>query len=235
MDKKEIRSMSLAARNNMPAEEKKLYDERLRKLLFDSLPYRKCENLLCYVSFNSEIDTHEIIRHSLALGKRVYLPKVLGSQMHFYRINSLEGLVPSKFGVPEPIADDKLKFYADNLRGLSESRDEIRNDLSDDFSENNSKAIFEDINNVRNRPDEVDSIPVNLMLLPGLAFDCRGNRIGYGAGYYDRYLQLHRASAFYKIALAYDFQLFDSIEAHEHDIAVDMIITPTRTIITGKR
>lgn len=74
----------------------------------------------------------------------------------------------------------------------------------------------------------------NLMLLPGLAFDFFGNRIGYGGGYYDRYLQAHRHTGFYLIALAYDFQLLDSIEAQEHDAAADMIITPTRTIITKK-
>lgn len=82
-------------------------------------------------------------------------------------------------------------------------------------------------------PDESHKIPwiqgdgsqSLIMLMPGLAFDRRGNRIGYGAGYYDRYLTTHRATGFIKVALAYDFQLLDQIEGDSYDIPVDYIIT----------
>jgi 5-formyltetrahydrofolate cyclo-ligase len=70
----------------------------------------------------------------------------------------------------------------------------------------------------------------NLMILPGLAFDPAGNRIGYGAGYYDRYLDSNRNIGFYKVALAYDFQVMDRIEAEEYDIKADLIITPSRIL-----
>jgi 5-formyltetrahydrofolate cyclo-ligase len=69
-----------------------------------------------------------------------------------------------------------------------------------------------------------------LMLLPGLAFDLGGNRIGYGAGYYDRYLSKHQKDHFLKVALAYDFQVYDHLEADEFDIRADLILTPTRLI-----
>jgi 5-formyltetrahydrofolate cyclo-ligase len=69
-----------------------------------------------------------------------------------------------------------------------------------------------------------------LMLLPGLAFDYSGNRIGYGAGYYDRYQNKHITDQFVKVALAYDFQILDGIPASEYDRKADMIITPTRII-----
>ncbi len=68
----------------------------------------------------------------------------------------------------------------------------------------------------------------NLMLLPGLAFDPSGNRIGYGAGYYDKYLLLYGEDTFNKIALAYDFQVMDGIPAEEFDIRADAIITPVK-------
>lgn len=73
-----------------------------------------------------------------------------------------------------------------------------------------------------------------LMLLPGLAFDLSGNRVGYGAGYYDRFLSGHGADRFIKIALAYDFQVVPSICSMEHDIKADIIITPQRKIICRK-
>ncbi|HHV11450.1 MAG TPA: 5-formyltetrahydrofolate cyclo-ligase [Clostridiales bacterium] len=68
----------------------------------------------------------------------------------------------------------------------------------------------------------------NLMILPGLAFDPSGNRIGYGAGYYDRYLLLQGEDLFNKIALAYDFQVLDLVPAEEFDIRADVIITPVK-------
>lgn len=71
----------------------------------------------------------------------------------------------------------------------------------------------------------------NLMLLPGLAFDLQGSRIGYGAGYYDKYLALYEKKHFYKIALAYELQLVDKINALEFDIRADAILTPSRLIL----
>ena len=68
------------------------------------------------------------------------------------------------------------------------------------------------------------------MLLPGLAFDPEGNRIGYGAGYYDRYLAKYPKDYFLKIALAYDFQILKQIKGNEHDVKADMIITPNQII-----
>jgi 5-formyltetrahydrofolate cyclo-ligase len=68
----------------------------------------------------------------------------------------------------------------------------------------------------------------SLMILPGLAFDPLGNRIGYGAGYYDRYLNEKKSDHFIKIAIAYDFQIVEKIEVMDHDVRADIILTPTR-------
>ena len=62
-----------------------------------------------------------------------------------------------------------------------------------------------------------------LVLMPGLAFDREGHRVGYGGGYYDRYLSTHPGHT--KVALCYGFQLLDAIEAEEHDIPADLVIT----------
>jgi len=71
-----------------------------------------------------------------------------------------------------------------------------------------------------------------LMILPGSAFDRQGNRIGYGKGFYDRYIK--NSPAMNKMGLAFDFQVIDAIPAEPFDIPVDMIITNKETIIKGK-
>lgn len=65
-----------------------------------------------------------------------------------------------------------------------------------------------------------------LMLTPGLAFDRNFNRIGYGKGYYDKFLDRNMCEKFFKVALCYEFQLVDEIECEEHDEKVQVIITP---------
>ncbi len=64
-----------------------------------------------------------------------------------------------------------------------------------------------------------------LIIMPGLAFDREFNRIGYGGGYYDRYLDRIKGCTFTKVAFAYEFQMVDRIEADDYDYKVDVIIT----------
>lgn len=72
-----------------------------------------------------------------------------------------------------------------------------------------------------------------LMLLPGLAFDYEGNRIGYGAGYYDRYLAGLPENYFLKIGICYDFQLLEQLPAGELDVRADLVITPAGSFRVG--
>ena len=61
-----------------------------------------------------------------------------------------------------------------------------------------------------------------VVLMPGVAFDRNGNRIGYGKGYYDKYFSKYPES--YKIALAFSMQIVDKIPADEFDIKADCVI-----------
>lgn len=77
-------------------------------------------------------------------------------------------------------------------------------------------------------PEPVDDMPKAcdesaLVIVPGLVFDHRGYRIGYGGGYYDRFLsqEPHHPT----IALCYDFQLCSGFEPEPHDIPVDMVFS----------
>ena len=64
--------------------------------------------------------------------------------------------------------------------------------------------------------------PTALVLMPGLAFDAEGHRIGYGGGFYDRFLA--REPGHPTVALCYDFQMLPKLETEEFDIPVDCVL-----------
>jgi len=71
-------------------------------------------------------------------------------------------------------------------------------------------------------------------LIPGVAFDPAGRRLGYGLGYYDRALE-NASSESLLVGLAFEVQIVDEVPVTEQDIPVDMIITEQRVIKTSAR
>ncbi|MEI8288445.1 MAG: 5-formyltetrahydrofolate cyclo-ligase [Verrucomicrobiota bacterium] len=67
----------------------------------------------------------------------------------------------------------------------------------------------------------------DLVLVPGMAFDLYGNRLGRGQGFYDRLLS---AATGIKCGVAHDFQLLETIPAEPHDAKVNFIFTPSRCV-----
>ncbi len=65
---------------------------------------------------------------------------------------------------------------------------------------------------------------LDLVMVPGVAFDRNGGRTGHGKGYYDKLLQHARLDA-PLIALSFECQLFDKIPAESHDIFMDKVVT----------
>ena len=94
------------------------------------------------------------------------------------------------------------------------------------------KFIFmEDLSKVEkgyaNIPEPIADGPVAddetaLVLMPGLAFDPQGHRIGYGGGFYDKFLSKEPNHP--TLALCYEFQMLPHLETEEHDIPVDYVI-----------
>ena len=77
--------------------------------------------------------------------------------------------------------------------------------------------------------DTADIAEIELIVVPGIAYDRRGNRVGRGKGYYDRLLSSSKAT---KIGVGYDFQFLDEdIPAEEHDITMDIVITESRRLV----
>lgn len=114
-----------------------------------------------------------------------------------------------KICVPK-IVNDKMSFF------------EIRNTASD--LREGSLGILEPVGHSKILPKNID-----LMIVPGIAFDSKGNRLGFGRGYYDRFLaELRNKTPI--IAPAFDFQVVDRIPSSKKDVKVHRIVTETRII-----
>ena len=72
--------------------------------------------------------------------------------------------------------------------------------------------------------------PTALLLMPGLAFDPHGNRLGYGGGFYDRFLAQEPKHP--TVALCYGFQLLPQLTPEPHDLPVDAVISQPITEVT---
>ena len=84
---------------------------------------------------------------------------------------------------------------------------------------------------------EVAPHDIDVFMVPGLAFDARGGRVGYGGGYYDELMAYVRAhpdgpSGFF-LGFGYDFQLTESCPTGEWDVPIDCVVTDTRVVRCG--
>lgn len=103
---------------------------------------------------------------------------------------------------PKVLSDGEMEFY-------------LTGSLSD--LKSGYRGILEPESGEKFTPDSA------LVIVPGVVFDREGYRIGYGKGFYDRYLEKH--SDYKTIALAFSCQIVDSIPREEHDIKIMQLIT----------
>lgn len=110
---------------------------------------------------------------------------------------------------PRLIADDHLAFF--EAAGFS--------DLS--------PGAFGILEPAASRPVPLESI--DLLVVPGVAFDLEGHRLGYGRGCYDRVLSGCR-SGLEKVGLAYEFQVVEKLPVAGHDCRISRLVTERRTV-----
>lgn len=67
---------------------------------------------------------------------------------------------------------------------------------------------------------------IDLIVVPGMAFDRHGHRLGRGKGYYDRFLCQPDLANAYKLGIAFDFQLLDEVPTDTYDILMDEVLIP---------
>lgn len=173
--KAEIRRKALARRSSMSEEERKGASLRMTDRILGHQWFYRSGKLLLFVGFGTEIDTTELITEALRMGKMVFLPRVEGAQMQFFRIFSMQDLQAGYRGIPEPDGTTEMYRY------------------------------------------EEDACRDTFMIMPGVAFDAYRNRLGYGKGFYDRYLGERSRLAEHTIAIGFQCQMFDEIPTDEFD------------------
>lgn len=181
--KNAIRKEILYRRKQLRPEERKKASVMLTERILGHQWYYLSEYLLGFFPYGSEPDICEILSDALRKGKKVYLPRVMGTEMEFFRVNSLQETAEGYKGIMEPAGDTERYVY-----------------------------------------DETKA-RCTLMLMPGVAFDSNRNRIGYGKGFYDRYLQEKAALQIRTIAVAYQCQMVEQIPSEVQDVRPYQIIS----------
>ncbi len=147
--KRRIRREVLAVRDALSEEALRRASCLITERLLGHQWFYRAESLLCYVSYGSELDTHELLQEALRLGKRVYVPRVLEDHgMEFFQIGSLEELRPGFHGILEPPRQDAGIYRDGGGAGVP---------ALGDGQEPREKV---------------------LLLMPGVAFDPYGHRLG---------------------------------------------------------
>jgi 5-formyltetrahydrofolate cyclo-ligase len=127
----------------------------------------------------------------------------------------------TRHALPAAIASDKqvvIPFCVDGELELFHL--ESMNEL-----EEGAYRILEPRAELREVPEKRVAVEaLDLILVPGVAFDRRGGRTGHGKGYYDKLLQ-HASPQTPLVALAFDCQIFDEIPMQSHDIFMDLVVT----------
>ncbi|ANE22787.1 hypothetical protein AAY81_06230 [Denitrobacterium detoxificans] len=186
-EKRAQRQALISRRDALDPASRAAIDAEIAQRLFQQPEFMGAHTVFSFYSVGSEVDTHVIIERALSLGKVVALPRcVPGSRsMEWYAIDSLEGLVPSSYGIPEPAP--------------------VVGRLVDPVA-------------------RVDS----LCIVPGLAFDARGYRLGYGGGYYDIFLSTFPGFA---LGLCRESHMAsESIARERFDRPVSAVLTEARMI-----
>ena len=178
--KKSLKQSVLEKRNSLAQDEILEKSTLIKEKLFSLEQYKKSKIIMFYVSFNSEVNTHDMIREALK-NKIIVVPKVQFNEIEPSVIIDFDNLIASKFGILEPIEIMKIAYKN-----------------------------------------------IGLVLVPGIAFDKEGHRLGYGLGFYDKFLA--KVPKAIKVGLAFDFQVVDRLPREEHDVPVDFIVTEKRVI-----
>jgi 5-formyltetrahydrofolate cyclo-ligase len=179
--KKILRKQVLELRFNLSSEERKRKSQEIGQRLFSIPEFHEARTILFFASFRSEVETGDMIRRALAMGKRVVLPKVKDRELALFRITDFDkDVAPGAWNIPEP---------------------------------------------AKGTPSDLQDI--DLIIVPGAAFDEKGNRLGYGAGFYDKLLSDYRKTT---IALAFEVQIVPTVPADQHDIPIKKIVTEKRVI-----
>lgn len=199
--KRELRDELLRKRRGLDEACRRETDAAVIRRLKELFVYRQAQTVFCYVSVNSEVDTRNLIADMLSAGKRVAVPRCGGAKRE--RTAPDAGRTGAAEGLMEAyeiVSLDDLKPGAYNIP--------------------EPKAYCR-----RVPPEEID-----LCIVPCLCAGSDGTRLGYGGGYYDRYLPRLRPDAVCA-ALCREITQGEEPPAEPHDRPMDLSVSESRVII----
>lgn len=190
---------------NKSKETIKANKKNIRKSIIAKRDLKKEENSLK----DSKIFNNLVSLNSYKRAKKVFVYIGFGSEINTKSLIEIMLKEGKEVFVPKVLEEEMIALKITSLNNLIESKFKILEPVGE--------------------KSDIDGEEFDLIIMPGVAFDRSGNRIGYGKGYYDKYLKDIK-SDIKKIALAYELQLIEEIETEEHDLKVDSIITENEII-----
>lgn len=201
----ELRKAKIKQRLGLTEEQRRQKSALIAEQLMSGEVWKRAENVLIYASYGAEVSTFELIDRALLSGKNVFCPRVEGERMEFYQIFSRGDLQPGFRGILEP-----------------DGRSSAFERLKKEASQAKLTAAGQRGNDAGNA---LEKYKKTLLVAPGTVFDLRGHRIGYGGGYYDRYLcQFSESDRPFCIGICFSCQLADRIWPEKHDVKMDGVI-----------
>lgn len=250
-NKRALRRELRARRASFDAWARERASAEIARRVCELAEWRSAEAVFAYLSVRDEVDTSALVARAWLEGKRVAAPRVVGlHKLEWHWIYEGDALETSNFGIPEPAGEhetlvDLGEFGAGTmvrgratsavvggrgtLLGATDTADAGCDGLAC-LGEGDALFGFEDDGTVSSR----SSRPIAIALVPALAFDHSGYRIGYGGGYYDAFL-----SAFpgFTVGLCYEGLLQDDLASlgclEPHDVAVDLVATEIQLLTCG--
>ncbi len=154
---------------------------------------KAADTVLLYWALPDEVCTHRLVTRLAEQGKTVLLPKVVSeTEMTLHRYTSVNDMERGAYGILEPSSSPCSHQDISSLFGLKSSSGASQ------------------------------SSPRSIAIIPGMAFDSQGHRLGRGKGYYDRLLQKY--PELYRMGVCFPFQLIDSMPCDEFDMPVDEVV-----------
>ncbi len=162
-------------------EEIKAKSQAIEKKVLALPVLQQAKTIMCYVSKDTEVATHQLIKNLLSMGKTVAVPFIIKKGlMKAVVIEDFSQLVVGDFNTLQP----KIKNFLDEK--------------------------------------------IDLNLVPALSVSKKGDRLGWGAGFYDRFIINHQPKL--NLALLFDCQLVDQLPTNSFDQKMDGVVTENRSI-----
>lgn len=178
MTKQQIRSKIISTLKTQKEEDRNRKSKIIGSKLLRTQIFRKAKTVMFYIAFGGEVETQDMIKAAIQLGKIVTVPVCKNNRVTLRPciLDEFAKLQRGPYGVCEPSTQ---RFVSPRY--------------------------------------------LDIVIVPGLAFDKKGNRLGRGKGCYDRFLK-RLPKKIPTIGLAFDFQILPKIPAKTHDISVNKVI-----------